>query len=134
MGSPNAAGNGLLSAIIPRLCLFLGKCGGLKKKNKLGDLILPIAAIRSAGTLLTTSRWKIRHFGIQAAKRRLCRNSAKQPRVGQYRLYNKQGVWEYDDRYKKYLVKTRAMQSIMRLLQYYCWFCQRNPFVPVTRL
>jgi AMP nucleosidase len=47
MGSPNAAIiMDLLSAINPKAVLFFGKCGGLKKKNKLGDLILPIAAIR----------------------------------------------------------------------------------------
>ncbi len=51
MGSPNAATiMDLLSAIRPKAVLFLGKCGGLKKKNKLGDLILPIAAIRNEGT------------------------------------------------------------------------------------
>ena len=51
MGSPNAATiMDLLSAAHPEAALFLGKCGGLKKKNKLGDLILPIAAIRSDGT------------------------------------------------------------------------------------
>jgi AMP nucleosidase len=50
-GSPNAATvMDLLSAVNPNAVLFLGKCGGLKKKNKLGDLILPIAAIRSDGT------------------------------------------------------------------------------------
>ncbi|MEA1897909.1 MAG: AMP nucleosidase, partial [Bacteroidota bacterium] len=37
MGSPNAATiMDLLSAIKPKAVLFLGKCGGLKKKNKLG--------------------------------------------------------------------------------------------------
>ena len=36
MGSANAATvMDLLSAINPKACLFLGKCGGLKKKNKL---------------------------------------------------------------------------------------------------
>jgi len=51
MGSPNAATvMDLLSAIHPKACLFLGKCGGLKKKNQLGDYILPIAAIRGEGT------------------------------------------------------------------------------------
>ena len=51
MGSANAATiMDLLSAIHPAACLFLGKCGGLKKKNNVGDLILPIAAIRSEGT------------------------------------------------------------------------------------
>jgi AMP nucleosidase len=51
MGSANAATiMDLLTAIEPKAVLFLGKCGGLKKKNQLGDLILPIAAIRGEGT------------------------------------------------------------------------------------
>ena len=36
MGSANAATIiDLLTAIKPKACLFLGKCGGLKKKNKI---------------------------------------------------------------------------------------------------
>src|SRR5205814_8675934 len=51
MGSPNAATvMDLLSAIAPKAVLFLGKCGGLKRKSQIGDLILPIAAIRGEGT------------------------------------------------------------------------------------
>ena len=51
MGSANAATvMDLLSALPPKAVLFLGKCGGLKRKNQLGDLILPIAAIRGEGT------------------------------------------------------------------------------------
>ncbi len=51
MGSPNAAIiMDLLSAVMPKAVLFLGKCGGLKRKNQLGDLVLPIAAIRGEGT------------------------------------------------------------------------------------
>ncbi|MFY7899274.1 MAG: AMP nucleosidase, partial [Chitinophagaceae bacterium] len=51
MGSPGAATvMDLLSAIEPKAVLFLGKCGGLKKRNKIGDLVLPIAAIRGEGT------------------------------------------------------------------------------------
>src|SRR5215469_16588650 len=51
MGSPNAATvMDLLSAVTPKAALFLGKCGGLKRKNQIGDLILPIAAIRGDGT------------------------------------------------------------------------------------
>jgi len=52
MGSPNAGTIiDLLSAIQPKALLFLGKCGGLKvSKNKVGDFILPIAAIRGEGT------------------------------------------------------------------------------------
>ena len=52
MGSPNAGTIiDLITAINPKACLFLGKCGGVKTgKNKVGDLILPIAAIRGEGT------------------------------------------------------------------------------------
>ena len=51
MGSPMAATiMDLLTAIEPKAALFLGKCGGLKKKNEIGDFILPIAAIRGEGT------------------------------------------------------------------------------------
>jgi AMP nucleosidase len=51
MGSAMAATvMDLLSAITPSAVLFLGKCGGLKKKTAIGDLILPIAAIRGEGT------------------------------------------------------------------------------------
>ena len=51
MGSPNAATiMDLLTAIMPKAVLFLGKCGGLKPVSDLGDYILPIAAIRGEGT------------------------------------------------------------------------------------
>ena len=51
MGSANAATiMDLLSAIKPTAVLFLGKCGGLKKANNLGDYVMPIAAIRGEGT------------------------------------------------------------------------------------
>jgi len=51
MGSAMAATiMDLLTAISPKAVLFLGKCGGLKKKNQIGDFILPIAAIRGEGT------------------------------------------------------------------------------------
>src|SRR5271165_5914147 len=50
MGSAMAATiMDLLVAISPKAVLFLGKCGGLKK-TRVGDFILPIAAIRGEGT------------------------------------------------------------------------------------
>src|SRR5436190_5444309 len=46
MGSAMAATvMDLLSAVQPKAVLFLGKCGGLKKK-RIGEFLLPIAAIR----------------------------------------------------------------------------------------
>jgi AMP nucleosidase len=40
----------LLTAVMPKGVLFLGKCGGLKKSTEIGHFILPIAAIRGEGT------------------------------------------------------------------------------------
>ena len=63
MGSSNAATiMDLLSAIMPKSVLFLGKCGGLKKVNNLGDYLLPIAAIRGEGTSIIIFRRKYRHY------------------------------------------------------------------------
>ena len=51
MGSATAATvMDLLSALPPKAVLFLGKCGGIKHRAEMGDLILPIAAIRGEGT------------------------------------------------------------------------------------
>jgi len=49
MGSPNAATvMDLLGAIEPQAVLFLGKCGGVKKKNQLGDLVLTTTCRRKS--------------------------------------------------------------------------------------
>lgn len=112
MGSPNAATMmDLLSAIRPKGVLFLGKCGGLKKKNKLGDLILPIAAIRSDGTsndYLPPEIPALPAFNMQRAVSHVIRNKNMDYWTGVVYTTNKR-VWEYDERFKKYLEKTRAM-------------------------
>ena len=112
MGSPNAAtAMDLLSAIRPKGVLFLGKCGGLKRKNKLGDLILPIAAIRSDGTsndYLPPEIPALPAFNLQRAVSHVLRNSSLDYWTGVVFTTNKR-VWEYDERFKKYLTKTRAM-------------------------
>jgi len=112
MGSPNAATiMDLLSAIRPKAVLFIGKCGGIKKKNKLGDLILPIAAIRSEGTsndYLPPEIPALPAFSLQQAVSSTIRDYGKDYWTGVVFTTNKR-VWEYDDRFKKYLEKTRAM-------------------------
>jgi AMP nucleosidase len=112
MGSPNAATiMDLLSAIQPKAVLFLGKCGGLKKKNKLGDLILPIAAIRSDGTsndYLPLEIPALPAFKLQSAVSAAITRNNLEYWTGTVYTTNRR-VWEYDDRFKKYLIKTRAM-------------------------
>jgi len=112
MGSPNAATvMDLLSAIKPHAVLFLGKCGGLKKKNELGDLILPIAAIRSDGTsndYLPPEVPALPAFNLQRAVSNAISSHGRNYWTGTVYTTNRR-VWEYDDRFKNYLQKTRSM-------------------------
>ncbi len=112
MGSPNAATViDLLSAVDPKAVLFLGKCGGLKKKNRLGDFILPIAAIRSEGTsddYLPPEVPALPAFNLQRAVSSAISDYGYDYWTGTVFTTNKR-VWEYDERFKKYLQKTRAM-------------------------
>lgn len=112
MGSANAATvMDLLSAIQPKACLFLGKCGGLKKKNKLGDLILPIAAIRGEGTssdYLPPEIPALPAFSLQKAVSTTIRNAGKDYWTGTVYTTNRR-VWEHDKEFKAYLMKTRCM-------------------------
>ena len=112
MGSANAATIiDLLSAIKPKAALFLGKCGGLKKKNQLGDFILPIAAIRSEGTsddYLPPEIPALPAFKLQMAVATAISKQNRDYYTGTVFTTNKR-VWEYDQRFKKYLEKTRSM-------------------------
>jgi AMP nucleosidase len=112
MGSPNAATiMDLLSAINPKAVLFLGKCGGLKKKSELGDLILPIAAIRHEGTsndYLPPEVPALPAFNLQRAVSTTIRNFNRDYWTGTVLTTNRR-VWEYDEEFKDYLRAVRAM-------------------------
>lgn len=112
MGSPNAATiMDLLSAIEPHAVLFLGKCGGLKRKNELGDLILPIAAIRHEGTsndYFPPEVPALPAFNLQRAVSTTIRNFNRDYWTGTVLTTNRR-VWEYDEEFKDYLRAIRAM-------------------------
>ena len=112
MGSANAATvMDLLSAIKPKAVLFLGKCGGLKRKNKLGDLILPLAAIRGDGTsndYFPPEVPALPAFTLQRAVSSTVRDSGRDYWTGTVYPTNRR-VWEYDDAFKSYLRRTRCM-------------------------
>lgn len=111
MGSPTAATvMDLLTAISPKAVLFLGKCGGLKKRNKLGDLILPIAAIRGEGTsndYLPAEVPALPAFALQKAVSTTIRDHGIDYWTGVVYTTNRR-VWEHDDQFKEYLQKVRA--------------------------
>jgi AMP nucleosidase len=111
MGSPGAATiMDLLTAIEPKAVLFLGKCGGLKKRNKLGDLILPIAAIRGEGTsndYFPPEVPALPAFALQKAISTTIREYAVDYWTGTVYTTNRR-VWEHDEAFKEYLKKIRA--------------------------
>jgi len=112
MGSAMAATvMDLLSAIAPKAVLFLGKCGGLKKTTKLGDLILPIAAIRGEGTsndYLVPEVPALPSFRMQKAISASIVKHDMDYWTGTVYTTNRR-VWEHDEKFKDYLRSTRAM-------------------------
>ena len=111
MGSAMAATvMDLLSAITPQAVLFLGKCGGLKK-TKVGDFILPIAAIRGEGTsndYMFAEVPALPSFRLQKAVSSAIVSHGHDYWTGTVYTTNRR-VWEHDDDFKDYLTKTRAM-------------------------
>ncbi len=112
MGSANAATiMDLLSSVQPKAVLFLGKCGGVKKINQLGDLILPIAAIRGEGTsndYFPPEVPALPAFNLQKAVSTVIRSHNKDYWTGTIYTTNRR-VWEHDEVFKEYLRKIRCM-------------------------
>jgi AMP nucleosidase len=100
MGSPNAAIiMDLLGAIKPKACLFLGKCGGIDKKNKIGDFVLPLAAIRGEGTsndYYPPEVPALPAFMLQRAVSSAIRDSAHDYWTGTVYTTNRR-IWEHDE-------------------------------------
>ena len=111
MGSPNAATiMDLLVAIKPKAVLFIGKCGGLKKRINIGDFILPIGAIRGEGT--SNDYFPIEvpampSFTLQRAVSSALKYKKIDYWTGTVFTTNRR-VWEFDSKFKNYLKKVRA--------------------------
>ncbi len=112
MGSASAATvMDLLTALSPKAVLFLGKCGGLKKKNHIGDLILPIAAIRGEGTsndYMPPEVPALPAFSLQKAISHTIRLKSLDYWTGTVYTTNRR-VWEHDEKFKDYLRTLRTM-------------------------
>jgi len=111
MGSAMAATvMDLLSAIEPKAVLFLGKCGGFKK-TKVGDYILPIAAIRGEGTsndYLPPEIPALPSFRLQSAVSAMIVKHRLDYWTGTIYTTNRR-VWEHDQDFKDYLTRVRAL-------------------------
>jgi AMP nucleosidase len=111
MGSATAATvMDLLSAIKPKAVLFLGKCGGVKHRAEIGDLILPIAAIRGEGAsndYFPPEVPALPAFALQKAISTTIRDFARDYWTGTIYTTNRR-VWEHDEEFKRYLRNIRA--------------------------
>ena len=106
IGSANAATvMDLLTARKPKGVLFLGKCGGLKTSTEIGHFILPTAAIRGEGTsndyfpseVPALPSFKLHKFvSHKIVERKM------EYRTGVVYTTNRR-LWEWDDKFKKYL-------------------------------
>jgi AMP nucleosidase len=120
----------LLTAVHPKAVLFLGKCGGLKKKNAIGDLILPIAAIRGEGTsndYLPAEVPALPSFNLQKAISYTIRLKGLDYWTGTVYTTNRR-VWEHDEKFKDYLRTLRAMAIDMETATIFSvGFCNEIP-------
>src|SRR5215212_9508315 len=111
MGSAMAATvMDLLSAVGPRAVLFLGKCGGFKK-TKVGDFVLPIAAIRGEGTsndYLPPEIPALPSFRLQKAVSAMIVKHGLDYWTGTVHTTNRR-VWEHDQKFREYLAATRVL-------------------------
>lgn len=112
IGSPNAGlVVDLLEAIHPKAVLFLGKCGGVKTgKNQIGDLLLPIAAIRGEGTsndYLPPEVPALPAFALQKAISTTIREYERDYWTGVVYTTNKR-VWEHREDFRQRLRDLRC--------------------------
>ncbi len=111
MGSANAATiMDLLGAVQPKAVLFIGKCGAVKSNIGLGELILPIAAIRGDGTsndYFPSEVPALPAFALQKAVSATIREYRRDYWTGVVYTTNRR-VWEHDHEFKAYLQKTRC--------------------------
>ena len=95
----------------PKGVLFLGKCGGLKDSSEIGNLILPIAAIRGDGTsndyfppeVPALPSFKLHKFVSDKIL-----DAGTDYRTGVIYTTNRR-VWEHDKTFLKKLKKTTAI-------------------------
>lgn len=112
IGSPTAALIiELLAAVEPTAVLLLGMCGGLHRSLKVGDFIVPTAAIRDEGAsrhfmppqVPALPTFKIQKFVSQIIVERGLDYRTGVVHTTDYRF------WEFDDKFKTQLYEERAL-------------------------
>jgi AMP nucleosidase len=112
MGSPTAALIiELLNVIDPKAVLLLGMCGGLHRSLKVGDFILPTAAIRDEGAsyhFMPPQVPALPTFKIQKFISQILVEKGLDYRTGVVHTTDYR-FWEFDEEFKAQLYRERAL-------------------------
>jgi AMP nucleosidase len=101
----------LLATVEPTAVLLLGMCGGLHRSLKVGDFILPTAAIRDEGAsrhFLPRQVPALPTFKIQKFVSEIIVEQGYDYRTGVIHTTDYR-FWEFDDRFKAQLYEERAI-------------------------
>lgn len=112
IGSPAAALVVQLCSFLPlACCLLLGMCGGLRRRYKIGDYLVPVASIRKEGTsdhFLLPEIPALGNFLMQRA----CTHILDQKKEAIYHIgitYSTNiRFWEFNETFREYLRETKA--------------------------
>jgi AMP nucleosidase len=123
IGSPNAALiMDLLSFIRPEAVVFLGLCGGLLAKHRVGDFFLPSAAIRDEGTsghYLPERVPAMPYFHIQRRLSLALDGRDLKYRHGIIHTTNYR-FWEFDQEFREGLIAEKAEAIDMESATLFC--------------
>lgn len=131
IGSPNAGLIiELLSVIEPTAVLFLGMTGGLHRSLKVGDFILPTAAIRDEGTsrhFIPPNVPALPTFKVQKFVSQIIVEMGHDYRTGVVHTTDYR-FWEFDDIFKAKLYEERALAIDMETATLFtCGFVSKVP-------
>ncbi len=131
IGSPTAALIiELLSVVDPMAVLFLGMCGGLHRSLKVGDFILPMAAIRDEGAskhFLPAQVPALPTFKIQKFVSQIVVEKGLDYRTGVVHTTDYR-FWEFNNRFKSTLYEERALGIDMETATLFiCGFASKVP-------
>lgn len=112
IGSPTAALIiEVISVIDPKAVLMLGMCGGLHRSLKVGDFILPTAAIRDEGAtrhFMPTQVPALPTFKVQKFVSQIIVEKGLDYRTGVIHTTDYR-FWEFDQKFKAQLYEERAL-------------------------
>lgn len=100
-----------LCAFLPvKASIFLGMCGGLRRRYKIGEYLVPVASIRSEGTsdfYFPPEVPALGNFLMQKAVTEVLEKENSNYHVGLTLTTNKR-FWEFDEHFKEKVKATRA--------------------------